>query len=122
VAPSLSVTEWVEDYVYRYHFKLYPVVDGATLLGCITVDALQNLHREDWPARQVADLMEPRSQANTVEAGTDTMALLKNILKPDGRSRFMVVEDNRLVGIIALKDLLELISLKLQIEAPGRGT
>jgi hypothetical protein len=27
-----------------------------------------------------------------------------------------------LVGIIALKDLLELISLKLQIEAPGRGS
>ena len=32
-----------------------------------------------------------------------------------------VVEEDRLVGIVALKDLLELISLKLQIESPGRG-
>jgi len=121
VAPSLSIAEWVEDYVYRHHYKMYPVVDGSRLLGCITVDSLQGLRREDWSTKRVADVMEQRSESNTVDAGTDTMRLLTDILKPAGRSRFMVVEDDRLVGIIALKDLLELISLKLQIESPGRG-
>ena len=119
VAPSVSIAEWVEDYVYRHHYKMYPVVDGSRLLGCIAVDSLQDVRREDWSSTQVADLMENRSASNTVDAGTDTMALLTNILKPGGRSRFMVVENDRLVGIIALKDLLELISLKLQIESPG---
>jgi Zn-dependent protease/predicted transcriptional regulator len=121
VAPSVSIAEWVEDYVYRHHYKMYPVVDGSRLLGCIAVDSLQDVRREDWSSTQVADLMENRSASNTVDAGTDTMALLTNILKPGGRSRFMVVENDRLVGIIALKDLLELISLKLQIESPGAG-
>jgi Zn-dependent protease/predicted transcriptional regulator len=121
VAPSLSIAEWVEEYVYRHHYKMYPVVDGSRLLGCITVDSLQGIRRDDWSSKQVADLMESSSQSNTVDAGTDTMALLTNILKPGERSRFMVVEDGRLVGIIALKDLLEIISLKLQIESPGRG-
>jgi predicted transcriptional regulator len=121
VAPQLSIPEWVEDYVYRYHYKMYPVLDGSRLLGCITVDSLQRIPREDWQSSTVADLMEERSEANTVDAGMDTMALLKNILQPAGRSRFMVVDDDRLVGIIALKDLLELISLKLQIESPGHG-
>ncbi len=121
VAPQLGIPEWVEDYVYRYHYKMYPVLDGSRLLGCITVDSLQRIPREDWQSSTVANLMEERSDANTVDAGMDTMALLKNILQPVGRSRFMVVDDDRLVGIIALKDLLELISLKLQIESPGRG-
>ena len=122
VAPTLSIAEWVEDYIYRYHYKMYPVLDESRLLGCITVDSLQGIRREDWPTTRVADVMEARSETNTVDASTDTMALLTNILQPDGRSRFMVVEGDRLVGIIALKDLLELISLKLQIESPGRGT
>lgn len=122
VAPTLSIAEWVEDYIYRYHYKMYPVLDESRLLGCITVDSLQGIRREDWPSTRVADVMEARSETNTVDASTDTMALLTNILQPDGRSRFMVVEGDRLVGIIALKDLLELISLKLQIESPGRGT
>jgi Zn-dependent protease/predicted transcriptional regulator len=121
VAPSLSIAEWVEDYIYRHHYKMYPVVDGSQLLGCVTVDSLQGLRREDWSTTHVADVMEERSESNTVDAGTDTMTLLTNILKPAGRSRFMVVEDDRLVGIIALKDLLELISLKLEIESPGRS-
>ena len=122
VAPSVSIAEWVEDYVYRHHYKMYPVVDGSRLLGCITVDSLQGIRREDWSSTRVADLMESRSDSNAIDAGTDTMALLTNILKPGGRSRFMVVENDRLVGIIALKDLLELISLKLRIEPPQRGT
>ena len=121
VSPALSIAEWVEDYVYRHHYKMYPVVDGSRLLGCITVDSLQGLQREDWSSTKVVDVMENRSESNTVDADTDTMALLTNILKPAGRSRFMVIEDDRLVGIIALKDLLELISLKLQIESPESG-
>jgi Zn-dependent protease/predicted transcriptional regulator len=122
VPPSTSIAEWVEDYVYRHHYKMYPVMDGSRLLGCITVDSLKDIRREDWPSTTVADLMEQRSDANTIDADTDTMALLTDILKPGGRARFMVVENDRLVGIIALKDLLELISLKLQIEAPGSGS
>jgi Zn-dependent protease/predicted transcriptional regulator len=121
VAASLSIAEWVEDYIYRYHYKMYPVMDGSRLLGCVTVDRLQGIRRDDWPSMRVADVMEKRSEKNTVDAATDTMALLTKILQPEGRSRFMVVEGERLVGIIALKDLLELISLKLQIESPGRG-
>jgi Zn-dependent protease len=122
VAPSISIAEWVEEYVYRHHYKMYPVLDGSQLLGCITVDSLQGIRRDEWSSTQVADLMEIRSGSNTVDAGTDTMALLTRILQPGGRSRFMVVENGALVGIISLKDLLELISLKLQIELPGRGT
>ena len=122
VAPTLSIAAWVEDYVYRYHYKMYPVLDGAQLLGCVSVDSLEGIDRDAWSSTTVADVLEKRSESNTVDAGLDTMALLRNILQPAGRSRFMVVEDDRLVGIIALKDLLELISLKLQIEAPGRGT
>jgi len=33
-----------------------------------------------------------------------------------GTSRLMVVEDDRLVGIVALKDMLTLLSLKMDLE------
>ena len=118
-APSLSIEDWVANFVYRHHYKMYPVLDGPRLLGCITIDALQGIGRDAWSSTTVADVMEKRSDANTVDAGTDTMALLTRMLQPGGRSRYMVVENERLVGIIALKDLTELLSLKLQIESPG---
>ena len=117
VEPAVSVADWVEDYIYRYHYKLFPVVDDTRLLGCVTVEKLKSVSRDDWENTAVSELMEPCSVDNTVSADTDTMGLLSGILQPGGRARFMVVEDDRLIGIISLKDLLELISLKLQIES-----
>lgn len=38
--------------------------------------------------------------------------------RPDTRSRYMVVENDRLVGVISLKDLREFIALKLELESP----
>ena len=117
VEPTISVADWVEDYIYRYHYKLFPVVDDKRLLGCVNVDKLKSIPAGDWATTAVSELMEPCSVDNTVGADTDTMELLSGILQPGGRARFMVVEDDRLIGIISLKDLLELISLKLQIES-----
>ena len=37
VPPEMSIHRFVEDYLYRYDFKVYPVVDRAhDLLGCIS--------------------------------------------------------------------------------------
>ena len=40
VPPSITIDEWLKEYVYRHHFKMYPVVEGSQLLGCISVDSL----------------------------------------------------------------------------------
>ena len=37
-----------------------------------------------------------------------------------GNSRFMVVENNRLVGIVTLKDMLKFLSLKFDLESSYR--
>ena len=61
--------------------------------------------------------MLPVSANNSISADTQTTTLLSTMVRPDTPSRFMVVDNDRLVGMIALKDLLELIALKLEIES-----
>ena len=39
-----------------------------------------------------------------------------SLMNRTGNSRLMVVENKRLVGIITLKDLLGLLSLKVELE------
>ena len=118
VPPSISVQEWIDDYVYRYHFKLFPVVENSSLLGCVSIDKIKQLPREEWRRTKVRDLIDPVSSANTISSNSETTGVLSIMVRPDTPSRFMVVEDSRLVGIISLKDLLELIALKLEIESP----
>lgn len=120
VPPSISVQEWIEDYVYQYHFKMFPVVRDSQLLGCISIDRIKQIPKAAWPGKTVSEVMQPVSEANSVPGDAETMKLLSTMIRPDTPSRFMVVEDDRLVGMISMKDLQEFIALKLEIEPPGR--
>jgi Zn-dependent protease/CBS domain-containing protein len=120
VPPSITIQEWIEEYVYQHHFKMFPVVEDSKLLGCISIDRIKQVPRANWQHKTVGELMEPVSDANTVPADAETMQTLSTMIRPDTRSRFMVVERGQLVGMISLKDLQELIALKIEIESPKK--
>jgi Zn-dependent protease len=119
VPPSITVQELIDDFVYRHHFKLFPVVEDSRLLGSVSINNIKQLPKDEWGAKTVRDLMDPVSSSNAVAADTETTSLLSTLVRPNAPSRFMVVEDGRLVGMISIKDLLELIALKLEIEKPS---
>ncbi|MDH4074092.1 MAG: site-2 protease family protein, partial [Gammaproteobacteria bacterium] len=118
VPPSITIREWVEDYVYRHHFKMFPVVDGGQLLGCVSIDNIRKVPRGEWDIRTVRDVMEPGTDANTVPAGMAAEKLLTAMVQPGRQARYMVVDGGKLVGVVSLKDVLELVALKMQIEPP----
>ncbi len=115
VPPSLAVDRLVEDVVYHHHFKMYPVVDHDRLVGCVTTKEIKQLARESWPDHQVRELALACSGDNTVAPDADAAGVLATMSRT-GNSRLMVVEDGRLVGVVSLKDLLEFISTKLDLE------
>jgi Zn-dependent protease/CBS domain-containing protein len=117
VPPSISVEALVDDYIYRHHYKMFPVVEGSQkLLGCVTTKRVKEVPRQDWVHRTVGEIATQCSPENTIEPQVDAMHALSTMNRA-GYSRLMVVEDGRLVGIIALKDMLEFLSLKVEFES-----
>jgi Zn-dependent protease len=118
VPRAISVLELVQSYIYRYHFKMFPVVDDAgRLLGCVTAGHVRSLPREDWERQTVGAVADKCSPENTVQANTDAMEALSRMSRT-GASRLMVVDGDRLLGILSLKDLLSFFSLKMELEEP----
>lgn len=66
----------------------------------------------------VGDIFAPCSTQNVVSSDDDAVNALTKI-QMTGNSRLMVAEGGRLVGVVTLKDLLQLLSLKIDLEAPG---
>jgi len=121
VRPQISVQEWIDEFVYRHHFKMFPVVDHGELLGAIRVEDVKTLPRDQWAARTVRELMGPSDSSNTVQASMPAEKLLAALVRPGQPGRYMVVDGGQLVGVISLKDVLELLALKLEIESPSGG-
>jgi len=115
VTPDTSVQRLVDDYIYEYHFKLFPVTKDGDLRGCVTTRNVRELSRDAWERKTVGEISEPCTAENTVASDEDAMQALSRMSRT-GKSRLLVVRDGRLVGVIALKDLLKHLSLKLELE------
>ena len=111
---SISLKDLVEGYVYQYHFKMFPVVEGGSLLGCITTRMVKEVPHGEWATRTVGEVAGRCSPENTIGPGEDAIKAL-GVMSRTGNSRLMVVEDGRLVGIITLKDIMGLLSVKLDL-------
>lgn len=115
VPPSLSLREFVEDFVYKFHFKMFPVVDDGSLRGWISTRELSGVAKEEWDTRTVGELYEASTTENTVSPDTDAIEAL-SLLNRTGRSRIVVVENDKVVGILTLKDLMHFLSLKVDLD------
>lgn len=116
VKPTTTIDELINEYFYRHHHKMYPVVDETgELQGCVTLKNIKELPREQWKEKTVGDLSPGCSDEDTVRPGADSMKALSTMNKRRS-GRLMVVENGHLQGVITLKDLLEFLSIKLDLE------
>jgi Zn-dependent protease/predicted transcriptional regulator len=113
--PSISVEELVQNYIYKYHFKMFPVVEDGKLTGCVTTREVREVPSDEWGNHTVKEIAEPCSQDNTISPEADAVDALSTMNRTHN-SRLMVTEGNQLVGIISLKDMLRFLSLKLDLE------
>jgi Zn-dependent protease/predicted transcriptional regulator len=115
VPANASVTQLVEDYFYKYHYKMFPVAHDGRLDGCVSIKEIKTLPKDEWPSHTVAEIAKPCSEQNTIPPDTDAMKALA-VMNSTGNSRLMVVEGDKLDGIITLKDMLRFLALKIDLE------
>lgn len=111
VAPNLTIGDFLQDYVVARHAVVAPVVDGATVLGVISVTDAENIPREDRARTLVVDAMHPDHPVGTISwtlrdalstMGTAEVDVLP-IVDGDGSYEGLL----SVAGILALKDVLD---------------
>lgn len=118
VPPSLDLRHWVEEYVYRYHRKTFPVAADGHLEGVITTRALSEIPRQEWEQHTVGEVMRRDLRAVTIHPSADALQALGKMQRT-GASRLLVTDQDKLVGIISLKDLLRFLHMKIELAESG---
>lgn len=115
LTPDLTLKDFVEQFAYRYHHKMYPVLHHGKLMGRLVTRRLKLIEPEHWAGTYVRELMEPFDEHNTIQAGEDALKAL-NRMQAREDSRLMVRAGEKLVGVVSLKDFLDILTLKMDLE------
>jgi Zn-dependent protease/CBS domain-containing protein len=111
---DLPIPRLVEDYFYHYHHVAYPVVDGDKLLGMIDLKRIKLLKKEERETLTVGQVMTDLAPDITAAPQDQVTKVLQRLLSsPHGR--LLVVENGNLKGIIARRDIMDLLQIKTEL-------
>ncbi len=114
--PDLTIAALVDDYFYRHYHKLFPVLDArGALLGCVRLTGVRGVPKDRWPTTRVDAIMERPGKGNVLAPHETAIEAMKR-MRQGGASRFMVVQGGRLVGVLTLRDILDALAVRLQLE------
>ena len=114
VGSNISVQKLVADYFYTYYHKLYPVTENGNLVGYISFNEIRQLPQEEWSSTEVKQIMQLCNDKNTIESNANVMDVI-NLMNTQQIGRIIVTKNGKLQGVIALKDLMNIIYIRMSL-------
>ncbi len=115
VKEDLPLDRFVNEYVLPYHFTIFPVMDeNGRLLGTVRSLKPGQISQEKWPSMQIRDIMDTDCSQLVIRPPTPALQAFSK-LQRQNLGRLIVVQNEQPVGILSLRDLMEFIQIKADL-------
>lgn len=111
VSPEIPIAHLIEHYMFKYHFEFFPVVDNGVLVGSVSLHQVKRVppcERSSTPVRAIALPLDDKNKINVDATAAQALAQMQST----GQSLLMVTDHHALVGVIGIRDILNLVSVK----------
>jgi Zn-dependent protease/predicted transcriptional regulator len=116
VNTSMTISQFVNDYVFHYHYRVFPVLESGRFIGMIDVRSIKGVPPADWPSTKIGPYLSDPSTYCVLDPNMDATDALR-ILLAQKCSKAPIVRNGALMGILTRSDLLKLVSLRRDIAA-----
>lgn len=111
VAPDLGLDGLVNEYLLRYGYKGFPVVEKDAVLGLVSLSDVRRIPLAEHAMRTVRDVMAPNDGRFSISPDFSLADALKTMMQSEA-SRLLVMEGNKMVGMITKTGLMRFIEIK----------
>jgi Zn-dependent protease len=116
VNSSTTISEFVNDYVFRYHHRVFPVLELNRFIGMIDMRSIKSVPPSDWSTTKIGAYISDPSISCVLDPDVEATDALR-LLMTRNCDRAPIVRNGVLLGILTRADLFKLISLKREIAA-----
>ncbi len=115
VPPDMSLQQVVGYYFLVHPHEGYPVIKDGRILGLITLQAVRSIPKDRWESEKVTDAMIPYERTITVQPNLTVLDAMQKMAR-NKVGRMLVVEGDRLLGIVTQGDLVKSIRTRQELE------
>jgi Zn-dependent protease len=121
VPADLPLQELVDAHLFRERHQAFPVVEDGRPVGLVTLQHVKRLPRQEWPGKQVRDVMT--GSEGIVVSPWESVSRVLEIMQEAGERRVLVVRDGHLIGLISASDVAAWLQHEEELEAlrPSTG-
>lgn len=112
----LSVDELVREYIYKHQFAYFPVFNREEIVGMVSLAGVKTVAKDLWAFKQVRDIMLPIEQVHCLKPNEDASEAWAKMATCD-IGRMPVMEEEKLVGIVTRRDIMNLFKIKSDLDA-----
>ena len=116
-SPDATLGEFMDDIVWNRRYTTYPVASDGQAIGLLPFRCIAAVPRRDWDARKVRDCMVPRERVPVVEPEDELVDAAGALSESDVR-RALVVDGDRLVGLVSVTDVARALELGRALRSP----
>jgi len=106
VPAEVSVLDFVEEYLFVYQHKRFPVVDKNGLVGIMSGAEVKPIPREKWFETRVIDVCNRHYRTADPD---DNLQKIMDLMQETGIGRVILVQKsspNRIIGVISKSDII----------------
>ncbi|MCR3955014.1 MAG: site-2 protease family protein [Gudongella sp.] len=111
---SVSVSDAVDEYFFRYKFNVFPVMDEGDVTGIITIDNVKGIPKEEWGVTTVGAIATEIGDVLRVSPDETVSNVVSKIFS-NNIGRVLVMEEDSLVGIVSRTDIMNHLRIYMQL-------
>jgi Zn-dependent protease/predicted transcriptional regulator len=111
VSPDVTLDRLVSEHMLRSGTRCFPVVEGGSVRGLLTLHNIKGVAQDRWPMTTVGQVMTPLDGLKRVSPDEELWTAMRNMTE-EGVNQLPVMDDGRLLGMLRRDNIVSFIRLK----------
>ena len=111
INPDITINDLVKNWFMIYGHKIFSVLENGEIIGTVSTEDVKIIPKDRWLTTTVREVLKTIKESQLINLESKVMDALHK-MNGNKLDYLLIVEQNRLLGIIHIDDIMQYVKLK----------